>query len=95
MSRKPNESTSGAEEARLIRQRDQALVCAILAVVISGGIGWSNFGREYPGLRESREAVLHHHASLTEHEGLMTTIRSLLLDSRKVVEQLRQTRSDS
>jgi hypothetical protein len=83
------------ELGRLRNQRDQALVCAILALALSVGVWWTNFGREFPGLRETREAVQQHRALLVEHEGLLATVSAALLANRKEAENLRQVRQNS
>lgn len=79
-----------AEYDRLLRQRDQALVCAILAAAIACAVVWSNFGREYPGLKEMEEAVRQHLELQLEHEKIKAAVNSALMENRRELEKIQQ-----
>lgn len=83
-----------ANEARnylLLKQRDQAVVCAVLMAALTLVACWSNFGREYPGLKETVQAVRQHRELLGEHQKLEAEVNEALMAARQELERIQPT----
>ena len=83
------------EHDRLLRQRDLALGCAILAVAMTAVIFWRNFGMEYTELETAHQAVHQHRELLIQNQKAMKQVNSALLATRQAVEKLSQARRGS
>lgn len=81
------------EEAR--RQRDLALVCAILMMVVTGVMLWNNFARDYPGLKDAQELVREHRALLTEHRKIQETVDAALRVTWQEADRLERMKRNS
>jgi len=86
------DSTNDTEYARLLRQRDQAFACAVLAVAMTGAILWSNFGPEPPELAETFQAVHRHRVSLSDHRKILEAVHSAIVANQQEVERLGKAR---
>lgn len=88
-------SDNNGEHDRLLRQRDLALGCAILAVAMTAVIFWRNFGMEYTELEAARQAVHQHRELLIQNQKAMKQVNSALLATRQAVEKFSQARRGS
>ena len=91
----PTDAAADGEHARLLRQRNLALVCAILAGALTLGMVWTNYGKEYPGLGEMREAVRQHQRLLAENSDLEATVSSVLAANRQELERVQRASRQS
>ncbi len=83
---------NGAEPERLLRQRDLALSCAILAVVLTVAMLWSNFGVEPTEIRQAQQAVQQHRTLLAEHQKIMDSVQAAVLANQRELEKMKQSR---
>ncbi len=92
-----NSAVSGnnGEYDRLLRQRDVAFACAILAVALTIVILWRNFGVQYTELEKANQTVRRHRELLVENQKALTAVHSALLSTRQAVDELSQAKHGS
>jgi hypothetical protein len=78
-----------------MRQRDLAVVCAVLMAAVTTAMLWNNFGREFPGLEEERAAVSRHRELLAENLKVLTATGAAWQANQQEVERLRQAKRGS
>ena len=72
-------------------QRDQALACAVLALIISLAVILSNFGNEPRPYQQARAAIEQHKALIAQHTEILRANQSVLAQNQVELERIRQT----
>lgn len=92
-----NSTVSGnkRELDQLLRQRDLALACAILAAAMTVVIFWRNFGRQDKELEAAHQAVRQHRELLIENQKAMREVDLALRAAMQAVKELSQAKRGS
>ncbi len=95
MSSAAPDSENTEELARLSRQRNLAVVCAVLVGAMTTAMLWFNFGRESPVIEEERAAVSRHRKLVAEHRKILSAVNAILQIDQQEVKRLSQAKSRS
>jgi len=71
-------------------QRDQALACAVLALMISLAVILSNFGKVPRPYLQARAAIEQHKALIAQHTEILRANQSVLTQNQAELERLHQ-----
>lgn len=96
MNMQPDHTVSGEElKCELVRQRDQALVGAILAAALAIVILWRNLGIEHSELGDLQQTITQHRELLAGNEKVLMEVHAALLADQQALEKLRQAKRNS
>jgi uncharacterized protein HemX len=71
-------------------QRDQALACAVLALIISLAVILSNFGKAPAQYQQALAAIEQHKALIAQHTEILRANQLALTQNQAELERLRQ-----
>ncbi len=85
-------TAEGGHEKSLRGQRDLAVIGGILASALATAVLWSNFGKEFPEVEATRQAVRQHQALMRGNQEAVWEIQAAIQANQQELERLRRVK---